>query len=125
MTEAGDHTGAPAHDRDPALEPFRPMCAGTVERCSEGNRHFILMPGLHFPVRGQGVLEMDALLDLNHANAAYPTRLYLQKQIDGLNLNWHEHPYILGKPWHTWSWRGVPQNQAPIAILGAHLAAFK
>lgn len=111
-------------DIDPELAPIRAICAGSVERRSEGNRNFILMLGLKFFVRG-APRQMDALLCLNHGNPTYPTKLYLAERIDGLGLNWNETGYILARPWHSWSWKDVPPSQPPFAILAGHLRAFQ
>jgi hypothetical protein len=111
-------------DADPALAPIRALCAGSVERRTEGVKNYILMPGLRFMVRG-APRQVDALLCLNHGNPSYPTKLFLAERIDGCGLNWNETAYILARSWHTWSWKDVSPNQRPIEILAGHLKAFK
>jgi hypothetical protein len=81
------------------------------------------MSGLRFLVRGAET-QMDALLCLNYPNPTYPTKLYLTANL-GLGLNWNENAYLLGKPWFTWSWKGVSPDQEPIAILAGHLEALR
>jgi hypothetical protein len=105
------------------LEPITWMCSGSVRYFDEGGRRYIYMHGLRFYV-GQTSQEMDALLAMNWPNPAYPTRLFLPANL-GHGLNWHETAYILGRSWVTWSWKDVRANQAPVAILADHLAAFR
>lgn len=113
---------------DPELAPIASICAGRVERHSEGAKNFILMLGLKFLVRdGTGKhrpRQMDALLCLNHGHPTYQTKLYLAEKIEGLSLNWNETSYILARQWQTWSWKEVSPNQTPMAILAGHLKAF-
>ena len=108
---------------DPELAPIKELCDGTVQRMTEGDRQYIHMSGLHFLVQGKPTV-MDALLCLNYPNPSCPSKLYLPTKL-GSNLNWNESPSILGQVWHTWSWKGVMPNQAPIATLAGHLEAFK
>ncbi len=61
------------------------------------------------------------MLCLNHNNPTYPTKLYLAAKV-GTGVNWHETAYILGREWHTFSWRDVKPDQPVIEILAAHLA---
>jgi hypothetical protein len=99
------------------------MCSGGVHYLDEGGRRYIHMHGLHFYV-DQAPQEMDALLAINWPNPSYPTRLFLPASL-GHGLNWHETAYILGRSWVTWSWKDVKADQAPVAILADHLAAFR
>jgi hypothetical protein len=114
-----------------ALQPAVPaelvgiarLCAGTVRYIDEGMLKYIHMEGLHFLIRG-AERQMDALLCLNYPNDSYPTKLYLPANL-GLGLNWNESPYLFGRPWFSWSWKGVNRGQSPIAILAGHLEAFR
>lgn len=108
---------------DPELVAIACLCAGKVKHMEEGGLRYIHMEGLRFLVRGESK-HMDALLCLNYRNSSYPTKLYLPANL-GLGLNWNETAYVLGKPWFTWSWKGVSPNQPPLAILAAHLEAFR
>lgn len=105
---------------DELLRPIAELCDGQVSFHLEGARRLIHMQGLRFYVDGVKQT-MDALLCLNHSNPAYPTKLYLTAQL-GAGLNWNETAYILGRSWHTFSWRDVSSDQLPIEILAAHLA---
>ena len=115
-------TDGPVPVQDEGLQPIAELCDGQVSFKVDGWRRLIFMQGLRFLVAGVEQ-KMDALLCLNHDNPAYPTKLYLADQV-GAGLNWNETAYILGRNWHTFSWRGVEPTQAPIEILAAHLAPF-
>lgn len=108
---------------DPALDVIQPLCGGAVRRMSESGRSYVYMEKLHFLVRGVERV-MDALLCTDYPNASYPTKLYLVENL-GLDLNWNENAYILGRQWFSWSWKDVSPNQPPFAILAGHLEAFK
>lgn len=123
MAAAPDVMAPAVMSGDPELMPIQQLCEGMVQCMSEGQEQFIHMGGLHFRVRGQPTVS-DALLLLNNSNPSYPTKLYLPTNL-GLGLNWNESRSILGKVWHSWSWKDVRPNQAPIAILAGHLEAFK
>ena len=108
---------------EPELVMIAAICSGGVRYMDEAGRRYIYMEGLRFLVRG-AEKQMDALLCLNYPNATYPTKLYLPTNL-GLGLNWNETAYIVARNWFTWSWGGVSPNQAPLAILGGHLEAFR
>ena len=105
---------------DELLRPIALLCDGEVSFRTEGERRLIYMQGLRFFVN-QVEQKMDALLCLNHSNPTYPTKLYLAGQVGG-GLNWHENAYLLGRTWHTFSWRDVSSNLPPVEILAVHLA---
>ena len=105
------------------LAPIAALCSGRVQYMSEGERRYIYMEALHFLVQG-AEKRMDALLCLNYPNDTYPTKLFLPSNL-GLGLNWNETAYVLGRPWFSWSWKGVSPNQTSFAILGGHLEAFR
>jgi hypothetical protein len=111
-----------AQETPPELRPIADLCEGEVSYQTDGWRNLILMLGLRLLVLG-AEQKTDALLCLNHNNPTYPTKLYFAVQI-GAGLNWHETAYILGRSWHTFSWRDVSPAQSPIRILAAHLAAL-
>lgn len=66
---------------------------------------------------------MDALL-CTTTHSGYTTRLFLERPISGRGSNWTVHQ-ILGRPWHTWSWQGVPADLTPVQILLAHMDALR
>ncbi len=108
---------------EPELAAIAELCSGSVRYMNEGARSYIYMERLRFLVRGTE-RQMDALLCTNYPNASYPTKLYFSANL-GLGLNWNESAYILGRPWFSWSWRGVSPAQPPLAILAGHLEAFR
>ena len=108
MDAAGPAAGDAAIQ--PELAAIAGLCAGKVRYMEEGQLRYIHMEGLRFFVRGTQS-QMDALLCLNYPNDSYPTKLYLPANL-GLGLNWNETPYLFAKPWFSWSWKGVPRNQA-------------
>ncbi len=110
----------PAADDD--LRPIADICDGEVSFKQDGWRRLIFMQSLHFYSDGKQFV-MDALLCLNHNNPTYPTKLYLAETV-GTTLNWNEQAYILGRNWHTFSWRDVKPDQPPIKILADHLSAL-
>ena len=107
---------------DPALRRIEYLCEGEVSRRSEGGRDLVFMRGLRFYANGKNQ-KMDAVLCLNHSNPAYPTKLYLAERVEA-GVNWHETAYLLGRQWHTFSWRDVRAEQPLIDILAAHLSAL-
>jgi hypothetical protein len=111
-----------AHLSDPALRRIECLCEGEVSRRSESGRDLVFMQGLRFYAKGKEQ-KMDALLCLNHPNTAYPTKLYLAERVEA-GVNWHETAYLLGRQWHTVSWRDVKADQPIIDILAAHLSAL-
>lgn len=108
---------------EPELVGIATLCVGAVRYMTEQGLRYIYMEGLRFLARGEQ-MQMDALLCLNYHNTSYPTKLYLPTNL-GLGLNWNESAYILARPWHSWSWSGVPANQPLLAILANHLGAFQ
>ena len=109
-------------DLDEKLRPIALLCDGQVSFRTDGWRNLIYMQGLRFYVAGTE-RKMDAVLCLNHDNPTYPTKLYLTEPV-GAGLNWNETAYLLGRNWHSFSWRDVSATQPPIEILAAHLAAL-
>jgi hypothetical protein len=115
--------GAANDDVDASLRPIAQVCDGKVSFKTEGWRQLILMEKLRFRV-GQSEHIMDAILCLNHDNPTYPTKLYFAANVGGEGLNWNETAYLLGRNWHTFSWRDVPTDQPYFDILAAHLSAL-
>jgi len=112
---------------DMGLDAIATLCTGKIERRTEGTDKLIVMGGLRINVRGT-VYERDAVLCLNQRDG-YSTKLYLSARVPhgGTHSpNWNNDLYyVLGKPWHSWSWKDVPANQSPAAILADHLEAFR
>lgn len=108
--------------KDLGLRRIEALCDGQVSRMTDGGRDLLYMEGLRVLVQGKEH-KVDALLCLNHTNPTYPTKLYLSQNL-GAGLNWNETAYILGRQWHTYSWKDVPANRPLIEILAAHLAAL-
>jgi hypothetical protein len=115
--------GAANDDVDESLRPIAQLCDGKVSFLTEGWRKLILMEKLRFRV-GAREHVMDAILCLNHDNPTYPTKLYFATNVGGQGLNWNETAYLLGRHWHTFSWRDVPADQPYLDILAAHLSAL-
>ena len=121
-----DGCGAAAHAEPVApheLAGITTLCGGEVKYMSEGGQRYVFMQRLRFLTKG-GAQEMDALLCLNYPNPTYPTKLFLPQTL-GFGLNWNVNTYILGRPWVSWSWRGVSPAQAPDQVLAGHLEAFR
>ena len=108
--------------RDADIERLQVVCTETAIGRSEGTDKFIELPKLHIRVRGAERV-VDALLCLNQRDG-YSTKLYLSEPVCDLGGPWSNF-YILGRNWFSWSWKDVPANQSPIAILAGHLEAFR
>jgi len=107
-------------EKDPGLRRIEALCDGPVARMSDGGRDLLYMEGLPILVQGKEH-KVDALLCLNHTNPTYPTKLYLSQNL-GAGLNWNETAYILGRQWHTYSWKDVTANRPLFEVLALHLA---
>jgi hypothetical protein len=94
---------------------------GQVDIHAEGQNHFILLSKLQFETDGKTVT-VDALL-CPSAHSGYATRLFLSEQIPSKGNNWNQHQ-ILGRNWHTWSWRDISETQRLAQILAGHLKAL-
>lgn len=94
----------------------------------DGTREFVALPALHIAV-GERVYILDALLSPKDGSG-YPTRLYLSQQvaerqtIGAMAANWTCET-IGGRPWHTWSWKDVPQSLPLLEMLLAHIRALR
>lgn len=108
------------------MEALRAICPAATPM-SEGGNEYVYLPGLRIPVDDE-VLQRDALLGLTPAG--YGVRLYLsdpiprRQSIGGNPANWSS-PTILGRAWHTWSWRGVPREQPAIRCLAELLSVLR
>ncbi|USN88266.1 MAG: hypothetical protein H6779_02365 [Candidatus Nomurabacteria bacterium] len=92
-----------------------------VEVLADGPHHFILLTNLELISDGK-VVVMDALL-CPFAHTGYATRLFLAEPLSHKQKNWTIHQ-LLGRNWHTWSWKGVEANQRLSQILASHLTAL-
>lgn len=103
------------------LQELADLC-GEVRELSEGGRAYIHIPRLKLP-SGCSPSETEALLCLQE-HSGYATRLFLSHPVPGRGANWSVH-YILGRPWHSWSWNNVSAQMRPAAILAEHLRALR
>jgi hypothetical protein len=106
----------PEHLREVQL-----VCASAKEM-TEGGHTYVHMPVLRLP-EGYNPREVEALLWLT-SSGTYPTRLFLSQIVSGKGANWTSH-VILGKTWHTWSWKDIPGSLRPAEILAAHLRGLR
>ena len=98
------------------MEELLTLCPGAKEM-QESGHHFVFLPQL--PVNGT---KQDSLLCLT-ARDGYPTRLFLAQPIAGKGNNWTVHQ-ILGRTWHTCSWK-IEAAMNPAQILAEHLRAYR
>ncbi|WP_168795276.1 hypothetical protein [Paraburkholderia aromaticivorans] len=111
----------------PQLEPLLAVYPD-AKVVIDGGRGFVALPSLHIAV-DERVYVLDALLSPKDG-PGYPTRLYLSQQIaerqtiGAMAANWTCET-IGGRPWHTWSWRDVPQGLPLLEILLAHMRALR
>jgi hypothetical protein len=102
-----------------ALQELRELCPG-AEQLAEAGCTLISLPRLKLPC-APGVA--DALLAITQ-HSGYATRLFLSEPAPGKGTNWTVHQ-ILGRKWHTWSWKDVSANLRPLEILRLHLRALR
>jgi hypothetical protein len=102
------------------LQELQMVCAGATEM-TEGGQEYIYLPALKLP-EGCNVKEVEALLCLS-PHTGYATRLFLA-QPPGRGAN-PTSPCILGRTWHTWSWKDVPNTLRPMEILAEHLRGLR
>lgn len=118
-------------DDDRQLAGIARFCSGTPSRVSESGRNYILLPGLLVPsAAGGDQRSCDALLEPKHANATYPTRLYMREKFAPVTppaspLNWHDQVYVNAETWYSCSWKDVSADQPLASILLGHLDAFR
>lgn len=107
-------------DEAEALGELRQVCPSASLKTEAGQR-YVDLPALKVPV-GKDVVVRDALLTLQgHSN--YASRLFLSQPIAAPRaVNWTVHT-VLGRSWHTPSWRDVPPGR-PVEMLLQHLKAY-
>jgi hypothetical protein len=103
-----------------ALDEVQQLCPGAAAM-TEGGQDFIFLPALKVPV-GQETLLRDGLLTLQ-GHSGYVSRLFLSELIAGRGANWTMHT-VLGRSWHTPSWRDVPLGR-PVEMLLQHLKVYR
>ena len=103
------------------VEPLNGLCeAAKVMR--EGVQEIVYLAKLRIRVGGARHV-VDAVL-WPTLHAGYTTRLFLSQPFPAKAGNWTVHQ-ILGRPWHSWSWQGVPANLPLLQMLLCHLDALK
>jgi hypothetical protein len=103
-----------------ALAELRQVCPGVALK-TEAGQEFVDLPGLKIPV-GSDIAVRDGLLTLQgHSN--YASRLFLSQPIPARGANWTSHT-VLGRGWHTPSWKDVSPGR-PIEMLLQHLRAYR
>jgi len=87
----------------------------------EAGQSYVDLPSLKIPV-GKEIIVRDALLTLQGHNG-YTSRLFLSQPIQSPHaINWTVHT-VLGRAWHTPSWRDVAPGR-PVEMLLQHLKAY-
>jgi len=103
------------------------VCPG-ARLMTECGQEFVFLPDLSVTV-GKAAMKLDALL-CPSGHSGYATRLFLSEPITdrptirGQAANWSTH-VVLGRTWHTWSWRDVSPGLPLLQILLGHLAALR
>jgi hypothetical protein len=95
-----------------------------VQRCSEGGRTYIYLPGLSLP-EGCSPARTDALLCPTERDG-YPSRLFFADRIQcPASRNWNALGVrILERNWNAFSWR-VNTNLRLAQLLAAHLKGLR
>lgn len=104
-----------------ALSGLQAICP-EAQVLVEGGKTYVLLPRLKVTVDGK-VRELDALLCPGE-HSGYATRLFLSEVLSGKIQNWTPHT-ILGRLWHTWSWKDIPASLPLPQMLLEHLRAFR
>jgi hypothetical protein len=104
-------------DLDHELEGLRAISPqAALQR--EGGRPWVLLPQTKLQTPA-GIEVMDTVL-CPEGDGSYVTRLLLERRVARKdNLNWQQ-VMAIGRPWHTWSWNGVPASQAWLRIFIEH-----
>lgn len=102
------------------LAELQLMCPGAAFK-TEAGQTFVHLPDLNIPV-GAGNVTRDALLTLS-GHSGYASRLFLSAPVPERGANWTSHT-VLGRTWHTPSWRDVHPTH-PIEMLLQHLKAYR
>ena len=103
------------------LQALKELCA-TAQLHREGAQEIVHLAQLKVRV-GAGAHIVDAIL-WPAQHAGYTSRLFLSRPFPEKAANWTVHQ-ILGRPWHSWSWQGVPADLPPLQMLLCHLDALK
>lgn len=99
------------------LAPLETVCA-RAQVMTEAGIELVALDQLK--VRSNGTAHVvDALL-CPTTHSGYHTRLFLSQPFPQKATNWTVHQ-LLGRPWHTWSWQGVPANLPLLEMLMCHL----
>jgi hypothetical protein len=96
------------------------FCTSAREMTEAGVR-YIYLAGLRFCSSGI-TLTRDALL-CPVPHSGYVTRLFLSEPVPARGSNWNQF-HILGKSWHTPSFKDVSNSQPLVEILAAHLRGY-
>ncbi len=96
-----------------------------VELWAEGGRPFVFFPELTVDTAGKKTV-MKALLQPHASSDNYPTRLFLERQIETPPpaRNWQAR-MACGVSWMTWSWTGIPETLPWEEILANHLKGLQ
>lgn len=103
------------------LAELRLFC-GVVTEFREGDKRYFLLERVTLPA-GCSPAATEALL-CPHERDGYQTRLFLTQPVNGRGANWTVHR-ILDRNWHTWSWKGISQEQRLAQILRGHLRGLE
>jgi hypothetical protein len=106
---------------DEALTGLRAICE-QPEVLGEGGTKYIFLPNLKVSVAGT-LRTLDGLLCPGPHNG-YATRLFLSQPFTERGANWTRWQ-ILGRTWHTWSWKDVPASLPLIQMVLEHLRALR
>jgi hypothetical protein len=100
------------------LQELVDLC-GDAREMAECGKAFVYFPHLKLPCG----TEVEGLL-CPEAHSGYATRLFLSQAISGRGGNWTVH-HILGKTWHSWSWKDVNSQLRLAQMLAEHLRALR
>lgn len=105
-----------------ALSSLKPF-SSTAQVLIEAGRDFIFLPGLQLEVNGK-VRVVDALLRPGEMDG-YATRLYLSEVIPEFTKAGWAAKSLLGRTWHTPSWRDISADLPLTQMLVAHMAIYR
>jgi hypothetical protein len=103
------------------LQSLSGLCE-SLQVVQEGGNEYICLMKLKIRV-GDSNHVVDAIL-CPGLHTGYLTRLFLSQPFPNKGANWSIHQ-ILGRPWHSWSWQGVPADLPLLRMLLCHLDALK
>jgi hypothetical protein len=112
---------------DTQIASLREIFPGATAKADAG-KEYVYLPQLKVTV-GSSVKMLDGLLCPSDLDG-YQTRLLLaepiaeRQTINGQSANWRTYT-ILGRTWHTWSWRNIPSNLPLVQMLLEHLRALR